>query len=47
MTSTTVESAISLFSERTKGKLANVGASGEPKDQLRSPFQSLLQVWPR
>ncbi len=39
----TVESAISLFGERAKGKLANVGASGQPEDQLRSPFERLLQ----
>ena len=43
MTTTAVESAISSFGERTKGKLANVGASGQPKNQLRSPFESLLQ----
>ena len=43
MTTPTVESAVSLFGERTKGKLANVGASGQPEDQLRSPFESLLQ----
>ena len=43
MTTTSVESAVSLFGERTKGKLANVGASGQPEDQLRSPFESLLQ----
>lgn len=43
MTTTTVESAVSSFGERTKGKLANVGASGQPEDQLRSPFESLLQ----
>jgi hypothetical protein len=34
VTSTTVESAVSSFGERTKGKLANVGASGQPEDQL-------------
>ena len=43
MTTITVESAVSSFGERTKGKLANVGASGQPEDQLRSPFESLLQ----
>lgn len=43
MTTTTLESAVSLFGERTKGKLGNVGASGQPEDQLRSPFESLLQ----
>ena len=43
MTTTTVESAVSLFGERTRGKLANAGASGQPEDQLRSPFESLLQ----
>ena len=41
--SLTVDSAISSFGERTKSKLANVGASGQPEDQLRSPFESLLQ----
>ncbi len=43
VTTITVESAVSSFGERTKGKLANVGASGQPEDQLRSPFESLLQ----
>ncbi len=43
MTSASVESAVSSFGERAKGKLANVGASGQPEDQLRSPFESLLQ----
>ena len=43
MTTTSVESAVPLFGERTKGKLANAGASGQPEDQLRSPFESLLQ----
>jgi hypothetical protein len=43
VTTTTVESVVSSFGERTKGKLANVGASGQPEDQLRSPFESLLQ----
>ncbi len=41
--SLTVESATSLFGEMAKGKLANVGASGQPEDQLRSPFEGLLK----
>jgi len=41
--SLTVETATSLFGEMAKGKLANVGASGQPEDQLRSPFEGLLK----
>jgi hypothetical protein len=40
--STTAEAAVSIFGERAKGKLANPAASGQPEDQLRSPFESLL-----
>ncbi len=41
--SLTVGTATSLFGEMAKGKLANVGASGQPEDQLRSPFEGLLK----
>ena len=41
--SLTVETATSLFGEMAKGKLANVGASGQPEDQLRAPFETLLK----
>ncbi len=37
------ESAISAFGAAAKQKLANVGASGEPEDQLRAPFEGLLK----
>lgn len=39
----TVETATSLFGEMATGKLANVGASGQPEDQLRAPFETLLK----
>jgi hypothetical protein len=41
--SLTVETATSMFGEMAKGKLANVGASGQPEDQLRAPFETLLK----
>src|ERR1700731_3249986 len=37
-----VRSAISEFGRAAKAKLANPGASGEPEDQLRSPFEKLV-----
>lgn len=37
-----MESAISAFGNAAKAKLANPGASGEPEDQLRAPFEQLL-----
>lgn len=37
-----IEEAISKFGERAKAKLANPAASGQPEDQLRSPFEGLL-----
>lgn len=40
---TTVELAIATFGEQAKGKLANPGATGQPEDQLRAPFEALLQ----
>lgn len=36
------DSAISAFGTAAKQKLANAGASGEPEDQLRAPFEALL-----
>jgi N-6 DNA Methylase len=38
----TVESAVAAFGAKAKAKLANPGASGEPEDQLRAPFEQLL-----
>jgi hypothetical protein len=38
----TIETVISAFGAKTKNKLANVAASGQPEDQLRAPFESLL-----
>ncbi len=39
---TTIQSAVSAFGAAAKAKLANPGASGEPEDQLRAPFEHLL-----
>jgi hypothetical protein len=38
----TVEMAISKFGAAAKAKLANPAATGQPEDQLRSPFEQLL-----
>ena len=37
-----VQSAVATFGASAKAKLANPGASGEPEDQLRAPFEQLL-----
>lgn len=37
-----VNSAIAAFGAKAKAKLANPGATGEPEDQLRAPFEQLL-----
>lgn len=37
-----VVQAVAEFGVRAKGKLSNPGASGQPEDQLRSPFEALL-----
>ena len=42
MRSFTVASAISVFGAETKLKLSNLAARGEPEDQLRAPFETLL-----
>src|SRR5271170_5278612 len=39
---TIFSSAISAFGQVAKTKLANPSASGEPEDQLRAPFETLL-----
>ena len=38
----TLQSAIASFGASAKAKLANPAASGEPEDQLRTPFEQLL-----
>jgi hypothetical protein len=38
----TVEAAVSKFGAKAKQKLANPGATGQPEDQLRAPFEQLL-----
>ncbi|MBI5386980.1 MAG: hypothetical protein HZA90_20090 [Verrucomicrobia bacterium] len=37
-----VNSALAAFGAAAKAKLANPGASGEPEDQFRAPFEQLL-----
>lgn len=41
--SLTVESAISRFGAAATAKLSNLAAGGNPEDQLRAPFEQLLQ----
>ncbi len=38
-----IEKAISDFGDAAKRKLANPAATGQPEDQLRAPFERLLQ----
>ena len=38
----TLNGAISAFGAAAKAKLANPAATGQPEDQLRSPFEQLL-----
>src|ERR1017187_6597412 len=38
----TIDSAVAAFGAKAKAKLANPGASGEPEEQLRAPFEQLL-----
>ena len=38
----TVGSAIAAFGAKAKDKLSNPAASGQPEDQLRAPFEQLL-----
>jgi hypothetical protein len=37
-----VSSAVAAFGKSAKHKLANIAATGEPEDQLRAPFETLL-----
>lgn len=37
-----IESIVARFGAQAKEKLTNLGASGEPEDQLRAPFERLL-----
>src|ERR1039457_3460470 len=37
-----LHSAVAAFGAKAKAKLSNPGASGEPEDQLRAPFEQLL-----
>jgi Type ISP C-terminal specificity domain/N-6 DNA Methylase len=39
----TIEDAVSRFGERAKSKLSNPAVKGTPEDQLRSPFEGLLE----
>ncbi len=39
----TVNSAVASFGSRAKEKLSNPAATGQPEDQLRSPFEDLLR----
>lgn len=41
--SLTIETAISDFGKAAKGKLANPAVSGQPEDQLRAPFERLIE----
>ncbi|MGD0520844.1 MAG: type ISP restriction/modification enzyme [Terracidiphilus sp.] len=38
----TIERAIANFGKTTKAKLSNPAATGQPEDQIRSPFEQLL-----
>jgi len=39
----TIQSAVAAFGARAKEKLANLAATGQPEDQLRTPFDGLLK----
>jgi hypothetical protein len=39
----TVNSAVATFGARAKEKLSNPAATGQPEDQLRTPFEGLLR----
>jgi hypothetical protein len=41
--SVSIETAISDFGRAVKSKLANPAASGQPEDQLRAPFERLIE----
>lgn len=37
-----IEAAVASFGAKTKAKLNSLGASGQPEDQIRAPFEQLL-----
>src|SRR5436305_1125170 len=39
----TLQTAIARYGTEAKAKLQNLGASGEPEEQLRSPFEGLIE----
>jgi len=41
--SLTIETAVSEFGKAAKRKLSNPAASGQPEDQLRAPFEQLIE----
>ncbi len=41
--SLSIETAISDFGKAAKGKLSNPAATGQPEDQLRAPFERLIE----
>ena len=41
--SLSIETAISDFGKAAKSKLSNPAATGQPEDQLRAPFEHLIQ----
>src|SRR6266851_4950837 len=41
--SLSIETAISDFGKSAKRKLSNPGATGQPEDQLRAPFEKLIE----
>lgn len=40
----TLRTAVATFGAAAKAKLTNPGATGEPEDQLRAPFENLVQA---
>ena len=43
MSDDAVAVAVSAFGKATSARLSSAAASGEPEDQLRGPFENLLQ----
>ena len=41
-TTLTLQAAVARYGDRAKAKLNNVAVSGEPEDQLRAPFEGLV-----
>jgi hypothetical protein len=38
-----IEAAVSEFGRAAKAKLSNPAATGQPEDQLRAPFEKLIE----